>query len=92
MGDSCAKRYQGVRHSNFDCPIGVVQAMLRIFGLRTETKQKRIGGEIIRFHRINDQLHRFNPDNLLKRWEARQELVLGDLETIESDAGVTDYP
>ena len=79
MEDSCAKRYLGSRHTSFNCPIGVVQAILRIFGLRTETKRQRVDGEIVRFHRITDPLHHFNPENLLKHWEARPELVLGDL-------------
>ena len=39
--DSCAKRYPNRRHSSFSCPIGVVQAILCIFGFGTETKQKR---------------------------------------------------
>ena len=83
MKDSCAKRYLGSRHSNFDCPMGVVQAILRIFGLRTETKRKRINGEIVRFYRITDPLHHFNPDKLLKHWKARPELVLGNLEAAQ---------
>ena len=78
--------------SNFNCPIGVVQAILRIFGLRTAIKRQRVDGEIVRFHRITDPLHHFNPESLLKRWEARPELVLGDLEAAEDGAGVTDYP
>ena len=90
--DSCAKHYLGSRHSNFNCPIGVVQAILRIFGLRTAIKRQRVDGEIVRFHRITDPLHHFNPESLLKRWEARPELVLGDLEAAEDGAGVTDYP
>ena len=92
MEDSCAKRYLGSRHSNFNCPIGVVQAILKIFGLKTETKQKRIGGEVVRIHRITDPLQHFNPENLLKHWEARPELVLGDLGAADDGAGVTDYP
>ena len=69
-----------------------MQAILRIFGLRTETKRKRINGEIVRFHRITDPLHHFNPESLLKRWEARPQMVLGDLEAAEDGAGVMDYP
>ena len=61
MEDSCTKRYLGNRHSNFDWPIGVVQAILRIFRLRTERQQKRIGGEIIRHHRITDRVASFQP-------------------------------
>ena len=38
--DSCAKRYLGSRQSNFNCPIGVMQAILRIFGLRTAIKRQ----------------------------------------------------
>ena len=90
--DSCAKHYLGSRHSNFNCPIGVVQAILWIFGLRTAIKRQRVDGEIVRFHRITDPLHHFNPESLLKRWEAKPELVLGDLEAAEDGAGVTDYP
>ena len=90
--DSCANRYLGSRHSNFNCPIGVVQAILKIFGLKTEPKQQRVDGEIVRFHRITDPLHHFNPENLLKHWEARPELVLGDLEAAGGGTGVTDYP
>ena len=91
MEDSCAKRYLGSRQSNFNCPIGVVQAILRIFGLRTAIKRQRVDGEIVRFHRITDPLHHFNPESLLKHWESRLGLVLGDLETADSDAAVTDY-
>jgi len=74
MEDSCAKRYLGSRHSNFNCPIGVVQAILRIFGLRTAIKRQCVDGEIVRFHRITDPLHHFNPESLLKRWESRPQL------------------
>ena len=89
--DSCAKRYLGSRQSNFNCPIGVMQAILRIFGLRTAIKRQCVDGEIVRFHRITDPLHHFNPESLLKRWESRPELILGDLEAADSDATVTDY-
>ena len=63
MEDSCAMRYPGSCRSNFNCPIGVVQAILRIFRLRPETKRQPANGEIIRFHRITDplQLHHFLP-------------------------------
>ena len=88
----CGKGYQGCQHSSASCHIGVVQAILRIFGLRTETKQKRIDGGVVRVHRITDPLQHFNPDKLLKHWEAKPELVLGDLEAANDGAGVTDYP
>ena len=68
-----------------------MQAILRIFGLRTAIKRQRVDGEIVRFHRITDPLHDFNPESLLKRWKNRLELVLGDLEAADSDAAVTDY-
>ena len=92
MEDSCTKRYLGSRHSNFDCPIGVVQLILRIFGLRTETKRQRVNGGIIRFHHITDPLHHSNPKHLLKHWKASPELILSDLKAAESDAAVTAYP
>ena len=76
MEDSCAERYLSSRHSNFDCPIGIVQAILRIGGVGTETKQQ--------------QMQHFKPDNLLKQRTARPEVVFGDLEAAEVNAGCTD--
>ena len=92
MEDSCAKRYIGSRHSSFSCPIGVVQAILQIFGFGTETKRQRVDGQIVRFHRVTDPLHHFNPAKVLNHWEAKPELVLGDLDAAESEVAVTDYP
>lgn len=91
MEDSRSKRYPGSRHTTFSCPISAVQAILRLFGLRTETKQKRVGGAVVRLHRITDPLHHFNPSRVLNRWEANPQLVLGELEEASSDVGVTDY-
>ena len=92
MEDSCAKRYIGSRHSSFSCPIGVVQAILQIFGFGTETKRQRVDGQIVRFHRVTDPLHHFNPAKVLNHREAKPELVLGDLDAAESEVAVTDYP
>ena len=78
MEDSCAKRYPSRRQSSFSCPIGVVQAILCIFGFGKETKQKRVSGKVVRLHRITDPLHHFAITKVLSHWEARPELVLGD--------------
>ena len=74
--DACGKCYQDSRHSSFDCPNGVVQAILRIGGVRTETKQQ--------------QVQHFKPNNLLKQRTARPEVVIGALEAAEVNAGCTD--
>tara|TARA_B100000524_G_C23547927_1_gene333695 strand:+ start:152 stop:364 length:213 start_codon:yes stop_codon:yes gene_type:complete len=37
-------------------------------------------------------LRHFNPNNLLRRWESKPQLVLGDLETADIDAEITAYP
>ena len=57
MEDSCAKRYPSRRPSSFSCPIGVVQAILCIFGFGTETKQKRVSRKVVRLHHITNPLH-----------------------------------
>ena len=74
--DACDKCYQGSRQSSFDCPNGVMQAILRIGGVGTETKQQ--------------QVQHFKADNLLKQRTARPEVVFGDLEAAEVNAGCTD--
>ena len=74
--DACGKCYQDSRHSSFDGPNGVVQAILRIGGVRTETKQQ--------------QVQHFKPDNLLKQRTARPEVVFGALEAAEVNADCTD--
>ena len=91
LEDDRAQRFIGSRHTSFKCAIGTVQAVLQVVGFRTESRQARVDGRVVRQHRIVDQFHHFDPSRIIRLWKTQPELLL-DLEEPSADAGVTDYP
>ena len=88
MEDPQARRHIGSRFSDFKSPIRTVQAILQVFGLKTESKMGPRSANRLRQHRINDAFAEFNPERVLTRWKAMPELLLRDP---SEEAGGTQY-
>ena len=95
LEDPKAKQFIGSRHTTFANPIAVVQAVLAVVGLKTESRKKSrseraSGGD--RQHRITDPFLPFNPANVLNHWRQHPELLLDDSPEPSADAGGAQYP
>jgi hypothetical protein len=89
LEDPAAKEFIGSQHTSFKDAIGVVQSILSVFGLGTQSKLGSRSEGRVRQYRITDALQPYNPRQVLAHWQQNPEVLLQEP---SADAGGADYP
>ncbi|CAI8329468.1 MAG: Uncharacterised protein [Synechococcus sp. MIT S9220] len=89
LEDPQSKEFIGSNHTRFKDAISVVQSILAVFGLGTESKRGSRAEDRVRNYRITDPLQAFNPRRVLDHWKSDLSILLGEPSV---DGGGPHYP
>ena len=78
LEDPQSKEFIGSNHTRFKDAISVVQSILAVFGLGTESKRGSRAEDRVRNYRITDPLQAFNPRRVLDHWKSDLSILLGE--------------